>query len=61
MFLQASAFDQDISEWVTSRVTNMEGLFWDASAFNQPIGAWDVSSVTNMKGMFYGAFQSTDW
>jgi len=47
-----SNFNQDISSWDVSNVTNMGSMFVGAS-FNQPIGNWDVSSVTNMRAMFY--------
>ena len=45
-------FNQDISSWDTSSVTNMEHMFSSSIAFNQPIGDWDTSSVTNMEHMF---------
>ena len=48
-------FNQDISSWDVSSVTDMGNMFAAASAFNQPLGDWDVSSVTNMNGMFGGA------
>jgi surface protein len=41
-----------ISDWNTSRVTNMEGAFYNRSNFNENIGQWDVSNVTNMRAMF---------
>ena len=44
-----------ISNWDTSEVTSMKGMFWDAEAFNQDIGSWDVSNVTNMENMFFNA------
>jgi surface protein len=46
-----------ISDWNTSRVTNMRGAFNERSNFNQDIGQWDVSRVTNMGGMFWRASQ----
>ena len=47
-----SSFNNDISGWDTSSITNMSHMFQGASAFNQPIENWDVSSVTDMSYMF---------
>jgi surface protein len=44
-----------ISDWKTSRVTNMEGAFFRRQNFNEEIGRWNVGSVTNMRRMFYEA------
>ena len=44
-----------IGNWDTSKVTNMNGVFYDAKEFNENIGNWDTSNVTNMRGMFYNA------
>ena len=44
-----------ISEWHTSRVTDMNGLFEGKNNFNDDISNWNVSSVTNMASMFEGA------
>jgi surface protein len=44
-----------ISEWDTSKVTNMAGAFMYKRQFNQDLSNWDVSQVTNMKHMFYEA------
>jgi surface protein len=41
-----------ISDWNTSRVTNMEGIFYHISDFNENISRWDVGRVTNMREMF---------
>ena len=50
-----TAFDQDISSWDVSLVTNMRSMFASAAAFNQDIGSWDVSSVSEMGFMFDNA------
>jgi len=48
-------FNDNISNWDVSNVTNMNSMFYMANEFNQPIGNWDVSKVTNMGKMFYGS------
>jgi surface protein len=55
MFAGASIFNQNISGWNVSNVTNMRSMFAGAPLFNQNIGGWDVSSVTNMLEMFNSA------
>ena len=46
-------FNEDISSWDVSNVTDMREMFAESFSFNQPIGFWDVSSVTVMNGMFF--------
>ena len=46
------AFNQDISTWDVSSVTDMQDMFRGAHAFNQDIGKWDTSRVTTMSTMF---------
>ena len=57
LFYQNYDFNQDISSWDVSNVTDMSVMFsgmslLDPLAFNQDIGNWDVSNVTNMNEMF---------
>jgi surface protein len=55
MFAGATSFNQDLSAWDVSRVTNVGSMFDGATSFNQDLSSWDVSGVTNMYGMFAGA------
>ena len=55
MFYSATSFNQNISGWDVSKVTDMSVMFNNASLFNQNISGWDVSNVTSMHAMFYSA------
>ena len=48
-------FNQDISSWDLSNVTNTSHMFYLTDGFNQNISFWNVSNVTNMNSMFAGA------
>ena len=48
-------FNQDISSWDLSNVTNTSHMFYLTDGFNQNISFWDVSNITNMNSMFAGA------
>ncbi|MDG1328064.1 MAG: BspA family leucine-rich repeat surface protein, partial [Flavobacteriaceae bacterium] len=52
------ADEADVTQVVTSKVTDMSYLFYNSETFNQDISSWDVSKVTNMEIMFdnTGAF-----
>jgi len=49
------SFNQDISNWDVSNVTDMVAMFLSAYSFNQDISNWDVSNVTDMGSMFRSA------
>jgi surface protein len=51
----AGSFNQNISKWDTSKVTDMSGMFRSASSFNQDISGWDMRKVTYLDTMFDGA------
>ena len=55
VFLNNTAFNENISNWDTSNVTFMQSMFSGASSFNQDIWYWDTSSVENIVGIFNGA------
>ena len=47
-------FNQSLSNWDVSNVTNMSCMFKNYKTFNQSLNNWDVSNVTDMNGMFWG-------
>lgn len=49
---QSNVFNGDVSNWNTSSMTTMEGMFSGLFAFNQDISKWNTSKVTNMYRMF---------
>jgi len=48
-------FNEDLSKWDVSKVTDMNCMFCGAKSFNGDISEWDVSNVTDMGCMFGGA------
>ena len=52
MFYGCKAFNQDISNWDVSNVTDMSCMFYMCKAFNQDISKWDVSNVKNASNTF---------
>jgi len=52
MFSNCHNFNQDISTWDVSNITEMGYMFSWCTSFNQNIGNWNVSNVTNMECMF---------
>ena len=50
MFRLASDFNQNLSNWDTSNVTDIREMFDRATSFDQNLGSWDVSSVIYANG-----------
>ena len=54
LFSNTLNFNEDISNWNTSNVTNMSFMFAEAGRFNQPVH-FDTNSVLDMDWMFFEA------
>ena len=48
MFFASDNFNQDISSWDVSAVTNISGMFRSAKAFNQSLAAWVAKFNTDV-------------
>ena len=55
LFLNDTAFNEDISHWDVSSAKWMHTMFRNAKSFNQDISSWDVSNVIDMGMMFYSS------
>ena len=52
MFFKCNKFNQDISNWNVSNVTDMTGMFDGCESFNQDLSDWNVYKVKFNRGMF---------
>ena len=59
------SFNENISSWDVSSVTDMSSMFHDNHTFNTDLSRWDVSKVTNMNRTFRYAWvmnqDLSDW
>ena len=57
MFTSATAFNQPLNNWDTSKVTDMSYMFYLARAFNQPLNNRRINQIWdgNLKDMFTNA------
>jgi len=51
MFLGATSFNNDVSSWDMSNITNTSAMFYD-TLFNQDISSWNFTKIDDMSGMF---------
>ena len=58
MFMVASSFNRDISNWDVSNVVFMRQMFFGAMIFNQDLSSWAVSNVTDCRQFSY---ETTAW
>ena len=56
LFIGLAPHNIDLSEWDTSNVTNMNGMFEDCTNFKSAnIANWDTSKVEDMRWVFTGS------
>lgn len=54
LFLNCTSFDDDLSGWNVSQVTDISGTFQGCTNFNGDVTTWDVSNVVGAYGTFQG-------
>ena len=54
-FAMAIHFDQDISTWDVSNVSDMGYMFLHALEFDQDLSDWQVHNAFSLNSMFFGA------
>ena len=55
MFYGATNFNQKVSAWDTSTITDMSYMFYNASTFNRALNSWNLAGTSTTSNMFNGA------
>jgi len=55
MFYGTTNFNQKVSAWDTSTITDMSYMFYNASTFNRALNSWSLAGTTTTSNMFNGA------
>lgn len=55
LFSNSAKFNQDVSHWDMTGVTDIGGIFDECPSFNKTIVGWNVESVTRMNFLFSNA------
>jgi surface protein len=61
MFNNATLFNQPLSGWNVSNVTQMNSIFFSATSFNQNIGNWVVTGLTYVNSALAGLDQAFNY
>ena len=60
MFKGATAFNQPLNSWNTTKVFDMAEMFKGATAFNQPLNGFEINDITIMSDMIKGCSMSCE-
>ena len=55
MFMDTERFNQNLTNWQTSSLENVERMFKNTQSFNSDVNNFQLSKVTKLNSMFQGA------
>ena len=61
MFMNASAFNQDISNWNVSNILDFNGAFHSTTQFNQDLSSWNVANATTFQDFLQGGYSTANY